>query len=831
GEPSDISTDFGHPPHPHPIPLPEGEGTKSNPYPLFLIGDPKQAIYSFRGADIHAYIAAARAVEAERRWTLDTNRRSSPPLVSAVNALFSATDNPFLNRGIGFNAVHAGRDSAHGLLCQGQPVEQPLRFWVYQRPDPSKAATKGAARAAAVTATATEIARLLDGTGEIVVRDGTRRRLRPQDIAVLVKAHYQADQVQAALSDLAIPSVQHGSSTIFKSREALDWLRILRAAADPARASLVREALVTSIVGLSAHDVASLLADETAWEVWLNRFRALHEAARTGGIIALASRLLGECGARERALSRSDGARVMTNILHCAELLHQAEREHAMGLEGAIAWLERRITGEQQDETYLLRLETDANAVTIATIHASKGLEYPVVFLPFAWDPPAGAEQRVLFHDADDGLVLDLGSDLQQSDHKLRMKAEQEAEAVRLLYVALTRAEHLCYVVWGNINGAHGSPLARLLHGERFPDAASFAAAGDREILDAITSLANRATPDSRPCPISARFLPVDAPAPLYRPEQVDTAPPSCREMRRAIPADWRVSSFTAIAAGGERPLQPRDYDAVPSAMSAHMTGDGFSAPPGTSRTIFDFPRGAAAGTCLHELFEQIDFSSVTDASLEALCRAALVRNGYDRYWLSAIQAMVKAVVSTPLLPADPDFSLSCLKPASWLTEMEFFLPLAGLSGARLHDVFSGMLAPDRHGGFADVLASLQFQETRGMLQGFVDMVFEHDGRYYIVDWKSNHLGDQSAAYAADRLREPMAHHAYILQYHLYALALDRLLRLRLPGYAYESHFGGAIYVFLRGVSTDKPGCGIYHDRPTTEFMDRASRMLLAEGH
>ena len=409
------------------------------------------------------------------------------------------------------------------------------------------------------------------------------------------------------------------------------------------------------------------------------------------------------------------------------------------------------------------------------------------------------------------------------------MKAEQEAEAARLLYVALTRAEHLCYVAWGNINGAFGSPLARLLHGAGFRDAKAFGAASDRDILDAIAGLAGRA---GTPGPISAEYLPVGVPAPPYRPAGDGATLPCCRELRRAVRGDWRVSSFSAIAGGGERHLQPRDYDAVhaPAAPQAIAAGDSSLAPTGPGLSIFDFPRGAAAGTCLHELFEQLDFSAVTDDAVERLCLASLLRNGYDRQWLPAVHAMVKEVISAPLLPASQDFSLSRLKQGSWLTEMEFFLPLARLNGSRLNELFSGMLDPARHGGFGDLLASLQLQETRGMLQGFVDMIFEHNGRYYIIDWKSNHLGDYCGAYAPDKLREPMARHAYILQYHLYTLALDRLLRLRLPGYAYETHFGGAIYAFLRGVSAGKPGCGIYRDRPLAEFIRRADTMLLAEG-
>ncbi|QEM68788.1 exodeoxyribonuclease V subunit beta [Geobacter sp. FeAm09] len=805
------------------------------PYPLFLIGDPKQAIYSFRGADIHAYLAAARATAADRRWTLDTNRRSTPPLVAAVNALFD-TGNPFLNPGIRFNPVQAGRQRHQHLLRHGRPVEQPLRFWVYQRADQSKPAAKGTARGTTVTATAAEIARLLDGKSEIIPKDGIRRPLKPGDMAILVKAHYQADQMQSALAALGIPSVQHGNATIFETREALDLLRILRAAADPGRSALIREALLTSVVGLSANDVFALQHDETAWEVWLFRFRTLHEAAQTGGVIALVSRLLGECGVRRQALASADGPRRMTNILHCCELLHQAEQEQGRGLEGSIAWLERRITGEMQDDTFLLRLETDANAVTISTIHASKGLEYPVVFLPFAWDPPSAQNRRVLFHDASGKLTLDLGSDKRDTDHRQLAREEQDAEAARLLYVALTRAEFLCYVAWGGIKGAFESPLRRLLHGEDYRDAKSFGAAPDQEILAALAGLAGKAAREGGPSPIAAGFMPADTPAPPYSPDRETSASFACRGVQRTIAAQWRVSSFSAITDGAERHLQPRDYDAVaahdaPPAMAEPPAGtDGPPAGFGTDLSIFGFPRGAAAGTCLHELFEQLDFSAVEGESLERLCQTVLLRNGYDGRWLPAVQRMVMDIVAAPLLSDEPGFSLSRLKPGSWQVEMEFFLPVASLSGGRLAELFAGLLSPDRHGGFGEILAALHVQETRGMLQGFMDMVFEHNGRFYIIDWKSNHLGGRPGDYSATKLLEPMARHAYILQYHLYTLALDRLLRLRLPGYEYDTHFGGAIYVFLRGIVAGSAEYGIYRDKPSPLFISRANELLLGSG-
>ncbi|HLP30528.1 MAG TPA: UvrD-helicase domain-containing protein, partial [Geothrix sp.] len=427
-------------------------GTQWDPaggLPLFLIGDPKQAIYSFRGADIHAYLSAARSIDRARRWTLGTNRRSSKLLVDGVSALFRR-ENPFLDHAITYGAVSSGRAADQQLLRHGTPVTAPLRFWVYRRETPARAAARGAARSAAVAATAAEIAHLLDGSYELVTKQGIRRALRPGDVAVLVKAHYQAELVQQALQDLSVPSVQHGDATIFETAEALDLLRILRAAAEPFRSDLVREALLTGIIGLTADEVHALDRDDSAWDAWILRFRSLQEAMGSGGIMELAAQLLGECGVRRQVLTHERGERRMTNILHCLDLLHQAERLQGIGLESSIVWLERRISGQEQDETYLLRLETDENAVTISTIHASKGLEYPVVFIPFAWEPPPARNGRVLFHDEQGERVLDLGSD-RYEENKRTAGAEQDAEAARLLYVALTRAEFLCYLSWGCI--------------------------------------------------------------------------------------------------------------------------------------------------------------------------------------------------------------------------------------------------------------------------------------------------------------------------------------------------------------------------------------------
>lgn len=788
-------------------------------YPLYLIGDPKQAIYSFRGADIFAYGAASDSVEPANKATLQTNRRSTQALIGAVNALFQASADPFLSASIRFHPVDAGRDTTHHLLQNGQEVTDSLRFWVYERHDQSQAAKKAEAAAAIVRTMAAEISRLLDGSRTMVGKHG-RRPLRPGDIAVLVKAHYQSDLVQNALNALAIPSVQRGSATIFETMEALDLLRILRAIHEPFREQLVREALLTGTMGITANQIDGFLASdehEQLWDSWMVRFRSLHETARSAGIMAVVEMLLDDCGVRNASLSRHGGERILTNILQCVELLHAAEQQ-AGGLEALIIWLEQQIASGSDDENALLRLETDENAVQISTIHASKGLEYPVVFLPFAWDAPTHRGGQILFHDEQGQLFLDLGSDQLELNKELARR-ERDAEAARLLYVALTRAEFLCYVAWGCISDAHASPLFRLLHGSTLADPKKFKSRPDPDILQDIITCGAQAAG------LSAEFMPIDQAAVPYLPSETPLHEFSCRTLTENIAYDWRVTSFSSMIADSERGGQPHDYDAVVGRRIERPATAADTA--GTGLSIFDFPRGAAAGTCLHKIFELLDFSGCEPSQISRISHTCLQESGYHDQWLPCIAAMVAEVTAARIIPGST-FTLSHLKKGSWNSEIEFYLPLNLLTPHSVQGLFHGVLDPSRHGAFNEILHSLNFHQSRGMLHGFMDMIFEHAGCYYIVDWKSNYLGSDLRNYSQPDLIHSMAEHAYILQYHLYTLALDRHLRQRLPGYRYETHFGGALYIYLRGVSSCSPEYGVYHDKPSSEFIRQAQSTMLA---
>ena len=782
-------------------------------YPLFLIGDPKQAIYSFRGADVFAYLNAGKNVLTEKMHTLGTNFRSTPFLVKAVSTLFAASSDPFMCQDIPFHQVLSGRSTNDLLTFDNAEDKQPLKLWVYPRNEGAKAEAKQVAVSNIVKAVADEIARLLEPDRVALTTSKKISPLAPGDIAVLVKSHKQAELVQIALSQLCIPSVQQGSATIFDAAESLDLLRILRAAAEPHREALVREALLTPTMGLSANQISSYVASDgehPEWETWLLRFRNLHATAESGGVVALVSRLLGSCGVRETVLSRIGGERCLTNILHCCEMLHQIEREQGKHLTGLITWLERKIQSPSRDDAALLRLETDDNAVMISTIHASKGLQYPVVFVPFAWDAPSGKADKALFHNSAGELVLDLAA---QEEHLRQAAAERSAEAARLLYVALTRAEFRCYAVWGAISGAVDSPLFPLLHGEVSPrDSKIFAALSDDAIVDKIQILENG---------ILAELMPLNKPAPQYHANDSTELPYSCRTLGHPPREDWHVASFSSITYSSGHAFEPHDHDTVTEPVQAvpEQTTGGLS--------IFDFPRGAKAGTCLHDIFERLDFRDLNNDTVTATALPSLVGSGFHEQWLPAITSMVTNVATATIIPNEPDFTLSQLKKGAWQAEMEFYLPIRKLSPDTLSSLFDGLFDSGIFGDYYEVLNRLSFRQSRGMLQGFIDMVFTHNDRYYIIDWKSNHLGMKAIEYHHDKMHESMCQSAYILQYHLYTLALDRLLKLRLPDYRYAEHFGGAIYLYLRGIVSGASTNGIYFTRPHPEFIQRADELLL----
>ncbi|MDO8959708.1 MAG: UvrD-helicase domain-containing protein [Rhodocyclaceae bacterium] len=772
-------------------------------HPLIFVGDPKQAIYGFRGADVFAYLTARR--QADARYVLLENRRSAPPLLTAVNALF-ARPNPFLLDDLPFEPARAA--TMERQLCRIDDGLSPLTLWSMSKPGDEKSFTKEAALGMAATAVATDIARLLAlaatgratlGAGKGGARDDARR-LGGGDIAVLVRKHHQGEAVKQALARRGIASVSMGGGSVWHSIEAEEIERWLLAVAAPSRAGLVRAALATVLLGADAGELAAWADSDPAWSARQGSFHDDLLLYRERGFMAMWRRLLRREGVVARVLARPDGERRLTNYRHLAELLQAAEHAGTLDVEGLARHVARERAGSEAEEAQL-RLESDAQLVRIVTIHAAKGLQYPIVYCPFLWDGPGADDKHwpVFAHNIGPPRKPSLRSVLPSRGEKLlgrpgeflnracldfgsaqidalRQQADLEdaAEELRLAYVALTRAEHRCVIIWGKVNQCARSPLAWLLFAPRTADDGD---AGNprAQLADRLDNLDEAALQaeiaelaDRLKGAMSIAPWPVDG-APVV------AAPVAAQELMArpflgTIPAPWRISSFSSLAARlGNEETPDRDAVTVIDAVS----------PAPTFTNIHAFPRGTRAGSCLHALFERVDFQS--SSATGPIAAAVLEEFAYTPEWRPVLERLVADVVATPLNAEG--LCLAQVARGERLIELEFTFPLGSVAA------------------------------RAGYMKGFIDLVFRHDGRWYIVDYKSNWLGEQAADYASPFLAEVMRAHRYDLQLRIYAAALKRALHLREPALDWAESFGGVFYLFLRGMGS-ATHAGVFFTRP-----------------
>ncbi len=825
--------------------------------PLFLIGDPKQAIYSFRGADIFAYREAALDVSKEsaascsqsaascsqNAFTLTGNWRSAPKLLDAFNAVFDSARNPFVYEWIAYHRVRSGRGEARTDI----PVfeqDAPLQLWTLPPGGDGKPLTVSRAREIIPAAVAGEIVRLLKEGAE----NGTRidgHPLFPGDIAVLVRNRWQAVAVQKALRESRIPSVVRSDMSVFASGEARELFTLLAALASPGSEAKIRAALVSDILGMTGDDIALLLEDEKGWDAWVGMFRDWHQIWDGRGFMVMAQSLLSSQKVRGRLLRFSDGERRLTNLLHCLELIHRQEHEQKPGIEGLVAWFAERLSAQDESEECQIRLETDEKAVRVATIHVSKGLEYPIVFCPFMWEGVKDDGEVAAFHDGF-RRVKDFGS---PAFHDAQTVARREslAESLRLLYVAMTRAKYRCYLTAGKVAGSsrgksrpENSALAWLFHASEETRAAA-AVAGElvgeseascsqseascsqisllsaEKMQEQLVSIQERANGT-----ISVAMLPEGAP-PFYAAPGGGDGALAARRFSGTVVSDWRVTSFTAFAAheSAAHELPDRDGDRAPEAASGEGVGE---------KTIFAFPRGAQAGIFFHEIFEELDFAGATAEAVNRLVGSKLEKYGYEKEWVAPLGGAIGDVIHTPLAAREGTFTLSDIRPGAWTTEMEFYFPLKWITSGLMGECLKRWDSRFDVADISRVAAALDFRPVRGMVRGFMDMVFEYAGKYYLVDWKSNHLGFRVEDYGPEALRTAMERNLYPLQYLIYTVALNRHLTRRVRGYDYASSFGGVIYAFIRGASAKKGEIyGFFRDVPPAGMIADLTGALMEE--
>jgi exodeoxyribonuclease V beta subunit len=834
---------------------------------LFLIGDPKQAIYSFRGADIFTYMDAAAASPLAHH-TLGVNHRSTPSLVKAVNTLFCRPQNSFIFEAISFHPVAAAPRHNPEYLTINGVQEEPfiLSHLAGESVSGEEAASpqgkntkisKTAARRRIISGVAAEITRLLSLAAADRVHINAKKLL-PGDIAVLVRTNNEARKMQEALTVLQVPSVLHSGDDLFASREAKEMSLLLGAIETPSSIRRVKAALLTRFIGLQPQAINLLQAgtpeNEEILEYWLTQCRTYHDIWNRYGFMQMFWVIMRKNQVRQRLLAAENGERSLTNILHLAETLHRDAVSQGLNMAALQGYLHDRLAGHRSKNIeHQLRLESDEDRVKIVTIHKAKGLEYPVVFCPFTWEGSRITRKKgFLFHRQGENkkteLVFDAGSP-DQDKHLQRALQEEMAENLRLLYVALTRAVHRCYLFWGRINGAETSAPAYLLHQgsskTKDPEgdapvhydllkktADRFLGLSDPEVLADLHELAAASEGTIR---ISSGS---ELPETYVLDNKEKAVTLRQRKFNGAIARDWKISSFSSLTAMRSSVMQTTQtlHDGVPDRDAVpfpHLHAEKKTEQDVNKYDIFSFPYGTRSGTLLHEILEQADFTT-EPAVAEHFIYKKLKHFNYDTGWYPVIIQLLNDLRNVPLHRNLPDLKLANVPQANCLHELEFYFPLALITPDAIKSIFGSKGLPGSAAAnralMTRQLDRLAFAPARGFMRGFIDLVFEFQGKFYLVDWKSNYLGSQSKDYSPDKLAESILSGFYFIQYHIYCLALHLYLEKRVPGYRYQEHFGGIFYVFLRGVNPELgPDYGIYHDLPALATMKKLNARFIAD--
>lgn len=773
---------------------------------LFLIGDPKQAIYAFRGADIYTYLRARHATQG-RLHTLGTNFRSSEAMVEAVNHVFERAEvravgrGAFLFRRGGDNPVPFLRVAAQGrkerLEVDGTALAA-LNVWHLESDEPVSAEFYREQMAAGC---ASEIVRLLNAGQQsragFAKPDEPLVGLLPADIAVLVRDGHEAQAIRNQLSRRGVRSVYlSDKDSVFAAREAHDVLAWLKACAEPDSERMLRAALASITLALPLSELERLNLDELAWEQRVMQFREYRRVWRTQGVLPMLRRLLHDFKLPQRLMCRSDGERALTNLLHLSELMQQAAAE----LDGEQALIRHlgehlALSGQAGDEQ-IVRLESDEQLVKVVTIHKSKGLEYPLVFLPFicSFKPVDGSRLPLQFHDAEGNAQISLNATtalIEQSDD------ERLAEDLRLFYVAVTRARHACWLGVADLKRGRNkasvlnrSALGYLLGG-------GLPVGADGTLSDWLTQLANGASA------LAVEPLP-HAGDELFIAPRSEAALSKPRMPRRSARENWWIASYSALRIGD---TITDSGDQSPDSPQAQKLFDDERLDPEAPREVMAsggdihrFPRGPNPGTFLHGLLEWAGEKGFAAASRESAALEKVVAQRCNRRdwkgWINTLTDWLQHLLVMPLrLGADvPPVALSALdQPNQYRVEMEFWFACSKVDVAQM-DALVRRYTHNRAPRAAAETVSLN-----GMFKGFIDLTFEHEGRYYVADYKSNWLGVDEDAYTEQAMENAILDNRYDLQYVLYLLALHRQLKARLADYDYDRHMGGAVYLFVRG--------------------------------
>lgn len=805
---------------------------------FIMIGDPKQSIYKFRGADIFTYLNAAQ--KAKRCFSLDKNWRSGQDLIHCVNQIFDfQSPYPFLYREINFTPVGAGEEKPQFYL--NQQKEPAIRTYLAEKQDLDTLAT----------ACATSIQYWLKSAVENNAKIG-EQVLQAKNIAVLVRTRRQAEAVKNALMKLGIASVYLSDrSNVFDSTVAGELLLVLRACINPLNEKLILAAVGCGLFNLTADEIYQIKQNENQWEIWVERFLSYQKIWQRQGILPMLHQILFEQDVGKKLRSVTEGERKLTDLLHLAELLQQAARLNNTPA-ALLRWYEKQLLGKDQLEENI-RLESERELVKIVTIHKSKGLAYDLVWLPFIALPISTGQDFIkTYYDLQ---AEEVRWDI-ENKYSEQYYQEVMAEELRLLYVALTRAKYQVVMAlptcFANKWNALFYCLSRGQIGQEVSWKKTKCENNTEILLEAL--LQNLPTGQWKTSSIQE----------LHSTEALNLNPVkqqlAVAEFNGYIERNWTVNSFTQlldnhqwlsrqenavyfkeaqyfdnrgannqeksavskeqifdIAQDYDHLLAPTHNEGISSlANKKTIESESIEAESAYLQGLspFDFPAGRKIGTALHHYFEKNTFSFWTQDKLIEQLQQHLQLN---EEWFMTLKQWFNDILHTPLLPnSEQNICFANIKEKDCLRELQFYL-----HNEHAFDVakFNQLLRQHHHLPSQPLLA----HDSKGLLRGFIDLVFRHAGKYYIVDYKSNLLGTHFSCYQQEALQQAMLDNHYDWQYLIYCVALDRYLRQRHPNYDYEQHFGGVIYAFLRGMDGQQ---GVFFDRPTAQLIEELGKLF-----
>jgi len=833
---------------------------------VFLIGDPKQAIYSFRDADIYTYLQARRDTSG-RHYTLDTNFRSTKNMVDAVNHAFSVASE-FDKGAFRFKAADGDEQvpfvevSPNGLkqhfVRSGKPVTAlQVRYQEQQ-------GKKSPGNDSIAADFANEIAKLLNDPDSGFVQEGDPekerefRALKPGDIAVLVNTGTEATAVKKALAERAIKSVYLSDrNSVYQGLLASEVLMLLEAMAYPQDANRVRAALATRLAGLSVSGLVAMHEDEITWEHYVQHFHEYHQLWQHAGILAALHRFMHDFDISSVLLKKADGERLLTDFMHMAELL-QRQAVLTDGMHGLLRYLSERIAESQASqngnsttnvEEQQVRLESDDNLVQIVTIHSSKGLQYPLVFLPFVCqlsDIRKKPDFPATYHD-EKGTVQVLWSAKDLAGMQ-RFEHEMLEEDIRKLYVAMTRAQFATVMGAGNLSNVELTALRYLVTGKEPGEEAPLSA----ELIESVW-------PSNVAEVVSVTAPEMDPPV-IYQPQVATNVRLEAREfpVTRKL-EQWWLASYSALKYGdsvyggtppGDKEHKGNEHGGIEHKGSVTDSADNENLQQeyaeqaaqqlaedaadlsysGTEyhrepEGIHAFPKGPVEGTFLHNLLE--DAAGVGFATLSAdsgLCKLFVEERTEQEPWInhrSTLTQWFTEYLSTPFSISESGVQLDQL--TNYKAEPEFWFPARDISAEQVDQLVCKYVMP------AEKRPRLLPRPLNGMLKGFIDLVFEHDGKYFVADYKSNWIGSEDQSYTREAMQEKILHSRYDLQFVIYTLALHKLLKQRLgQDYDYDKHVGGAVYLFFRGHKG--PEQGSFFHRPERELIEKLDALFEGNG-